>query len=349
MNAPIKVLIVDDSALVREVLTQGLAADPDLEIVGTAADPFEARDLIVRAKPDVLTLDVEMPRMDGVEFLRQLMPQYPLPVIMVSALTKRSARITMQALEAGALDFVTKPTANIARGLDTVLMELRTKIKIAATANVSHWKRVQPPPCPASAPLAESTQRAVLIGASTGGTEAIRRVITQLPVSTPGCVVVQHMPPGYTAMFAVQLNQQAAMEVKEASDGDRIMPGRVLIAPGGHHLRISRSGGLYQVSCRPGAPVHGQCPAVDVTMESAATALGPHAVAILMTGMGSDGAAGMLKMREAGARTLAQDQQSSVVYGMPKAAWELGAAERQVPLDAMAGVLLSLLRQKVTV
>lgn len=342
----IRVLVVDDSALVRQVLSQGLSADPGIEVVGTASDPYVARDMIVRRKPDVLTLDVEMPKMDGVAFLRKLMPQYPLPVVMVSALTQRGKQITLEAMEAGAVEVVTKPSANVAEGLSNMMQELRTKVKIASTANVSHWKNKRPAAPPARSiatrALAESTDKVIAIGASTGGTEAIREVLTQVPASIPGTVIVQHMPPGFTAMFAKRLNDQCAPIVREAQDGDRVMPGLVLIAPGDMHMEVVRRGGIYSVRCRAGEPVCGHCPSVEVLMQSVAKEVGRNAVGVMLTGMGRDGAQGMLSMRRAGARTLAQDEATCVVYGMPKEAHEAGAVERLLPLSRIGRAMVDL-------
>lgn len=347
----IRVLVVDDSALVRSILVQGLNQDPGIEVVGSAPDPYVARDLIVELKPEVMTLDVEMPRMDGVEFLRRLMPQYPIPVVMVSALTQQGKQITLEALEAGAVDFVTKPSTDVARGLSVMLLELRTKIKIASTANVSRFKerrealfscRVLTAP----KSLAESTDKVIAIGASTGGTEAIREVITRYPAATPGVVIVQHMPSGFTKMFAERLNELCAMQVKEAETGDRVMPGRILIAPGEKQMRVRRSGGIYEVDCRPGEKVSGHCPSVDVLMHSVAEQVGANAVGVMLTGMGRDGAEGMLAMRKAGAKTMAQDEASSVVFGMPKEAFENGGAERLIPLNRIAEFSLGLASSK---
>ena len=346
---PVRVLIVDDSALVRDILAQGLAADPGIEVVGAAPDPYVARDKIVELKPDVLTLDVEMPRMDGVEFLRKLMPQYPLPVVMVSALTQKGKTITLEALEAGAVDFVAKPSTDVARGLTDIILELRTKVKIASTANVSHWKsrRGQPPSAlKPNKSLAESTDKVVAIGASTGGTEAIRAVITAFPPNMPGVVIVQHMPGGFTKTFADRLNTQAAMEVKEAEDGDRVLPGRVLLAPGGLHMKVVRSGGIYKVQCRPGEKVNGHCPSVEVLMLSVAEYVGANAVGVMLTGMGRDGAEAMLAMRKAGSRNLAQDEATSVVFGMPKEAYECGGAEKLVPLPDIAPAVVNLVMRR---
>lgn len=348
MARKVRVLVVDDSALVRQLLANGLGLDPGIEVVGTAADAYAARDKIVELKPDVLTLDVEMPRMDGVEFLRRLMPQYPIPVVMVSSLTERGKQITLESLEAGAVDFVTKPTTNIANGLNAMMSELRTKVKIASTANVAHWKSRRStspyaPPIRGTSALAESTHKVIAIGASTGGTEAIRKVICAFPAAMPGVVIVQHMPAGFTKLFSDRLNQLCAMEVKEAASGDRVLPGRILIAPGGKHMKVIRSGGVYQVSCEPGATVNGHCPSVDVLMHSVAEQVGANAVGVMLTGMGGDGANGMLAMRQNGARTLAQDQATSVVFGMPKVAFERGGAERLVAIDRIPTEVMNLL------
>ncbi len=351
MARPIRVLIVDDSALVRMILERGLSQDPGIEVVGTASDPYVARDKIVQLQPDVLTLDVEMPRMDGVDFLRKLMPQHPMPVVMVSSLTQRGKQITMEALDAGAVDFVSKPTTDVARGLEGMLMELRAKIKIASTANVSHWKAKRSElfnnPVTSSRALSESTDKVIAIGASTGGTEAIKKVITRFPATSPGVVIVQHMPAGFTKMFSDRLNQLCAMEVREAQSGDRIMPGRILVAPGNFHMRVVRSGGIYKVQCEEGEKVSGHRPSVNVMMHSVAKEVGRNAVGVMLTGMGSDGAEGMLAMRQAGARCIAQDEASSVVFGMPKVAFEKGGAEKLVPLEDIAQATINLLSEGV--
>jgi two-component system, chemotaxis family, protein-glutamate methylesterase/glutaminase len=343
----IRVLVVDDSALVREVLTRGLSLDPEIEVVGSAGDPYSARDKIVQLSPDVLTLDVEMPRMDGVEFLKKLMPQHPLPVLMVSALTQQGKAITIEALEAGAVDFVSKPSTDIARGINDMLAELREKVKIASTANVNAWKRSDSegkrPMIRSVKPLSESTDKVIAIGASTGGTEAIREVISSFPPDTPGVVIVQHMPAGFTRMFAERLNTQCAMEVKEAVTGDRVMVGRILIAPGDFHMQILRSGGMYQVSCSKGDTVCGHRPSVEVLFNSVAKAAGANAVGVILTGMGHDGADGMAAMRKAGARTIAQNEATCVVYGMPKEAYLRGGAEELVPLNRISQTVRALL------
>ncbi len=343
----IRVLVVDDSALVRTIIADGLNADPMIEVVGTAADPYAARDKIVELNPDVMTLDVEMPKMDGLEFLRKLMYQYPIPVVMVSALTERGKRITIEALEAGAVDFVSKPKADVVRGLETMMQELRTKVKLASTANVSHWKnkRSQVPAAIIAPPkaLAETTDKIIVIGASAGGTEAIKEVITRFPPQTPGVVIVQHMPAGFTRLFAERLNSLSQMSVKEAEDGDRILPGQILIAPGGYQMQVARSGGFYRVKVASGENVCGHCPSVEVLMQSAASAAGANAVGVILTGMGSDGAQGLKAMRDAGARTIAQDEASCVVFGMPKVAINAGGVEFICDLQAIAGKVLNLL------
>ncbi len=345
MEKKIRVLVVDDSAMIRNILADGLQRDPTIEVVGKAADPYMARDKIVELKPDVITLDVEMPRMDGLEFLKKLMAQYPLPVVMVSALTERGKRITLEALEAGAVDFVTKPKADVARGLDEMMIELRTKVKLAASANVSHFKVARSETLRTlSVPkaLAETTDKIIVIGASAGGTEAIKEVITRLPSVSPGVVIVQHMPEGFTKLFAERLNNLSQVFVKEAADGDRVMPGVVLVAPGSYQMSVIRSGGFYRVKCEKGEKVCGHCPSVEVLMRSAAACAGANAVGVMLTGMGSDGAGGMKAMRDAGARTIAQSEESCVVFGMPKSAINAGGVEFVVSLNDIPGKILSL-------
>ncbi len=344
----IKVLVVDDSALVRKILTEGLARDPEIEVVGAAQDVYVARDKIVYNKPDVITLDVEMPRMDGVEFLRRLMPQYPLPVVMVSALTGPGASTTLQALEYGAVDFVLKPSSSFGNKLEDMMETLIEKIKAASTVNVAKWKNQRKQmeiKRPESAVLAGSTNKIIAIGASTGGTVALRQMIEVFPADMPGTVVVQHMPIKFTKMFADKLNDIAKVEVKEAADGDRIITGRVLIAPGGKHMEVVRSGGRYLVRCREGEKVNGHVPSVEVLFDSVAKYVGGNAVGVLLTGMGRDGADAMVRMRQAGARTLAQDQRTSVVWGMPKEAYEAGGAERLVGIGEMSQTVVQLLKE----
>jgi two-component system, chemotaxis family, protein-glutamate methylesterase/glutaminase len=348
-----RVLVVDDSALIRQILTRGLAKDENIEVLGSAGDPYQARDKIIELKPNVLTLDVEMPRMDGVEFLRRLMPQYPIPTVMVSSLTERGKQITLDALDAGAVDIVAKPRADVARGLESMLDDLRAKVNAAAQVNVSHWKRLaQNKPTetrkPRRAALAESTDKVIAIGASTGGTEAIREVISDLPANTPGIVIVQHMPPGFTAMFAERLNSQSALTVQEARDGDRVITGRALIAPGDYHMRIVRSGGMYTVKLSQEEKVSGHRPSVEVLFQSVAEHVASNAVGVILTGMGKDGDKGMLAMRKRGASTIGQDEATCVVYGMPREAYERGGVENQFPIQGISGGILNALKKKPT-
>ncbi len=344
MHRAIRVLIVDDSPIIRAILSKGLSSDPGIEVVGEASDPYIARDKIVELNPDVLTLDVEMPRMDGLSFLKRLMPQCPLPVIMVSGHTKEKAKITFDALEAGAVDFVAKPESGAVGGLTDMLMELRTKIKLASISNVSHWKSKRTREMSQSGRVSSALSgKVIAIGASTGGTEAIKNVITHFPANMPGTVITQHMPAGFTKMFADRLNQLCAMEVKEAISGDQIKQGRILIAPGDYHMTVEPFRGGYQVICKQGEKVSGHRPSVEVLMHSLAQAVGSDAVGVILTGMGRDGADGMLAMRKAGARTLAQDEATSVVFGMPMEAYKNGGAEKLLPIDAIAPAVLALL------
>lgn len=343
----VRVLVVDDSAFVRKILGRGLAEDPSIEVVGAAADVYQARDLIVREKPDVVTLDIEMPRMDGLEFLRRLMPQYPVPVVVISSIAGKGSQAAIEALEVGAVDVVAKPSGHLGEGLGEMMNELRVRVKLAATIDVSSWKHRRPRADVARVgALESSTDRVIAIGASTGGTEALRVVLTALPATMPGIVVVQHMPPGFTRMFADRLNSLAAMAVKEAVTGDRVRPGLALIAPGGVHMAVKRSGGVYEVACEGVDRVNGHCPSVDVLMHSVAGACGANAVGVMLTGMGRDGADGMLAMRKAGASTLAQDEASSVVFGMPMEALGNGGAERAVPLEEIPAAIRATLARK---
>jgi len=344
----IKVLVVDDSSMVREILKERLSQEFGIEVVGAASDAYEARDMIVKLHPDVMTLDVEMPRMNGVEFLQRLMPQYPLPVVMVSSLTQKGKRIAIESLEAGAIDFVAKPSADLGHGLDNMLMELCTKIKIASTANVSHWKKKRQPLPSEQKPLVSGElkkvkNRVIAIGASTGGIEAITEIVTKLPVSSPGVVIVQHMPPMFTTMFADRLNVKSGMLVKEAEDGDVILPGSVYVAPGDKQMRIKKINNSYSIRITDEEKVCGHRPSVEVLMQSMAKVVGSYGIGIMLSGMGSDGANGMLAMRQEGARTIAQDESTCVVYGMPKEAYERGGAEKILPLQKIAGGILKLL------
>lgn len=339
---PIRVLVVEDSIVFRELLVQNLNKDPAIQVVATAKDPFEARDAILAHKPDVMTLDVELPRMSGIEFLRKLMPQYPLPVVVISSLSDK----VFDALKAGAVDFVAKPSVSSRAQLeDFIRNELLVKIKIASTARISNIKKV------VNAQVQErlsvnKKDLLVAIGASTGGTEAIFSVVKEYGTDIPGIVVVQHMPPGFTAMYAKRLNDQCRIQVKEAQTGDRVMPGHMLIAPGGdQHMQLVKVNGVYQVECKRGPKVNGHCPAVDVLFDSVAKVAGSSAVGIILTGMGGDGAKGLLAMRKAGARTIGQDESTCVVYGMPKVAYDLGAVEYQEKLNDIPGRTYALLNK----
>lgn len=344
----VRVLVIDDSAVVREILSNGLASDPGIEVVGVAGDVFRARELILSKSPDVLTLDVEMPRMDGLVFLKKLMPQYPLPVVMVSSLTGPGASATLEALQYGAVDVVAKPSSHVREGLTAMVEDLREKVKAASLVDVSRWRNErwgEAIPRVQVGALSQSTDKVVAIGASTGGTVALRSILTALPADMAGTVVVQHMPPGFTRMFAERLNEECRVQVKEAEDGDRVLQGRVLVAPGGLQTRIVRSGGSYLVRVTDEERVNGHAPAVDVLFASVAQSAGANALGVVLTGMGRDGAQGLLSMRRAGARTLSQDEASSLIYGMPMEAWALGGSEKQVSLDLIPAELLSVLKR----
>jgi two-component system, chemotaxis family, protein-glutamate methylesterase/glutaminase len=327
----------------REALARGISADPAIEVVGTAADVYIARDKILELEPDVLTLDVEMPRMNGIEFLRRLMPQYPMPVVMISAMNNA----VFEALQAGAVDFVCKPDTNSnSRSVNAFINELIIKIKIASTAKVAPEKKDFIRKQTVTAVGGGSKFKLIAIGASTGGTEALNLIIKNLPGDMPGMVVVQHMPPVFTRMYAERLNDSCALEVREAKDGDRIQPGLVLIAPGEYHLTVCQSSGGYAVQCKQGEKVNGHCPSVDVLFNSVAEQCRGNTIGIILTGMGYDGAKGLLAMRGKGARTIGQDEHSSIVYGMPRVAFDLGAVEQQVSLEKIPARICSLLAGK---
>jgi two-component system chemotaxis response regulator CheB len=345
----IRVLIVDDSALMRQVLGALLAQDPLIDVVGVASDPYVARDKIRQLNPDVITLDVEMPRMDGLAFLEKLMRARPMPVVMVSSLTEAGCATTLRALELGAVDFVTKPKLDLREHLPEVAQEVIEKVKAAATARV-HRARV-PSRSPGGAPtrpvtdaLIKSTDQVIAVGASTGGTEALKEFLMRLPADCPGMVVVQHMPEKFTRAFAERLDGLCTVRVQEGGDGDRVLTGHVLIAPGGFHMRLARAGATYLVKLNTEPPVNRHRPSVDVLFNSCSEVAGRNAVGVIMTGMGDDGARGLLAMRNAGARTLAQDEATCVVFGMPKAAIDMGAAERVLPLGQLADAVLALAR-----
>ena len=333
----IKVLIVDDSAVVRQILQGALSSDPEIQVVGTAPDPFVARDKIVELKPDVITLDVEMPRMDGITFLRKLMHYQPMPVIVVSSLTPEGSGLALDALSAGAVEVMCKPGAAFTVG--DMAEELVEKVKTAAFARV---KRLTARNTDKPGALGKTTNKVVAIGASTGGTVALERILSRIPVDGPGIVIAQHMPAMFTKQFAARMNQLSPMEVREAVDGDSVVPGVALIAPGDYHMLLKRSGARYFVQVKTGPMVHRQRPAVEVLFRSVAMCAGPNAVGIILTGMGADGAQGLLEMRQAGGLTVAQDEASCVVFGMPRAAIELGAAQRIMGLDQIPQEILRL-------
>ena len=330
--AKLKVLIVDDSAVVRKIFTEVISRQPDLEVVGTAPDPYVARDKIVQTRPDVITLDVEMPRMDGLTFLKKIMHYHPLPVIIVSSLTQRGSKMDLEALESGAVEVLAKPDGACSVG--ELGAQLVDKIRASAHVRFTPKKNSEPPsPATKLAPLTQTTDKIIAIGASTGGTEAIKEVLLRLPSNTPGVVIVQHMPPKFTTAFAERLNQQCAMEVKEAQDGDSVTTGRALLAPGNFHMLLKRSGARYHVQVKNGPPVHHQCPSVDVLFNSAALSGGGNVIGVILTGMGADGAEGMLAMQNRGAYTIAQDENSCVVFGMPKEAIRRGGVQKVLPLS----------------
>lgn len=342
MGSPVRVLIVDDSAAVRKIVQWGLELDPDIEVVGSARDAFTARDLILELAPDVVTLDIDMPGMDGVDFLRRLLPTRTIPVIMLSSLTQGGSRAAFESIAAGAVDFVAKPTADIAGGLPAMLEDLREKIHMASRANMAAWQRSR---AEGSAGVLRVPMRLrtggrpapiVAIGASTGGPDAIAAVLRRFPADMPGVVIVQHMPAEYTKRFAESLDERCAMRVKQAEHGDRIEPGTALLAPGNEHLRVRRGASGFDILLDQGERVSGHRPSVDVLFESVARAAGDGAVGVILTGMGRDGARGLLAMRKAGARTFAQDEATSVVFGMPKVAIELGGVERVASLEEIA-------------
>ena len=345
MKEKIKVLVVDDSAVVRKVFREELSREKDIEVIGTAPDPYAARDKIVKLAPDVVTLDIEMPRMDGITFLKKLMRYYPLPVIIVSSLTRKGSDLALEALSIGALEVISKPSGSYSVG--EMSAQLADKIRAVSGVRVGRGgkgaRAERSSVRVASHALSETTHKIVAIGASTGGTEALRVVLTGMPANAPGTVIVQHMPARFTTSFAERLNEICPMTVKEATDGDPLVDGLALIAPGNYHMLLRRNGARYFVRVRKGPMVHHQRPAVDVLFHSVAEYAGRNAVGVLLTGMGADGAKGLLKMRETGGRTVAQDEESCVVFGMPKEAIKLGAAERVVPLASVSQTALDLM------
>jgi two-component system chemotaxis response regulator CheB len=347
----VKVLIVDDSAVVRQVLSASLEVDSEIEVIGVASDPVFAMEKMARQWPDVIVLDVEMPRMDGITFLKKLMAEHPTPVVICSTLTGNGSETTMQALAAGAVSIVTKPTIGLKQYLQDASEDLVYAVKAAARANVLQLVPLHATPkltADAILPLytqamKQTTDRVVAMGTSTGGTQALEAVLTRLPRVTPGIVIVQHMPEKFTEAFANRLDALCQIEVREARTGDRVMPGRALIAPGGKHMLLKRSGAQYHVEVMEGPLVNRHRPSVDVLFRSVAHCAGKNALGIIMTGMGDDGARGLKEMREAGAKTIAQDEATCVVYGMPREAVKLGAVESVMPLDEIAGAILSVM------
>jgi two-component system chemotaxis response regulator CheB len=339
----IKVLVVDDSAVVRKVLTEKLQVFPDIEVIGTAMDPYVAREKIAIARPDVITLDLEMPRMDGLQFLEALMAHYPIPVVVVSSLAPENSENALRALELGAVDIVQKPGASYS---PPDVAALARTIRAAATARpkARPAKNSQQETSLRSTTLLRTTHKVLAIGASTGGPQALDVLMSQLPATTPGTIIVQHMPAGFTASFAHRLDQGCAMSVREARDGDSLVPGVALVAPGNRHILVKRSGATYFVNLKDGPAVHYQRPAIDVTFMSVAKGAGPDAVGVILTGMGVDGAAGLMEMKNAGAHTIAQDEASSVVFGMPKEAILLGAVDRVLTLDAIPKAIVERFR-----
>lgn len=336
----IRVLIVDDSAIVRKVFSEELSKYPDIEVVGTAPDPYVARDKIVSLKPDVITLDIEMPRMDGLTFLRKLMKHYPVPTVVVSSLTTKGGKLTLEALDIGAVDVIAKPGA--AYSVGDMSAQLAEKIRGAARARISKRTEddndtVRQQPMKA---LAQTSNKVIAIGASTGGTEALKALLVQMPSNSPGMVIVQHMPANFTTAFAERLNGLCQITVKEAKDNDSVSHGTALIAPGNYHMLLRRSGARYYVEVKTGPMVHHQRPAVDVLFKSTAQYAGANSIGVILTGMGADGAAGLLDMKNMGAGTIAQDEKTCVVFGMPKEAIKLGAADKVLPLEKIAAEII---------
>lgn len=337
----VRVLVVDDSAVVRNVFQQELARDPGIEVVGTAPDPYVARDLLLERSPDVITLDLEMPRMDGITFLRKIMRYKPTPTIVVSSLTPAGGELAMEALAAGAVEVMCKPGA--AYSVGDMTAELAEKVKAVAASGIRHPTPAAPPAADAAAPraLSRTTNQVLAIGASTGGTVAIERILGALPPNAPGVIITQHMPELFTRYFAARLKQTSRLDVKEAVSGESVVPGTALVAPGNRHMLLKRSGARYVVEVKDGPRVNRHRPSVDVMFRSVARSAGRNAIGVILTGMGGDGAAGLLAMKEAGAPTIAQDEATCVVFGMPKVAIDLGAVDRVLPLERIAGEVLA--------
>jgi two-component system chemotaxis response regulator CheB len=335
----IRVLVVDDSHVYREVISRGIASNPYIEVVATAVDPFDARDKILQYEPDLITCDIEMPKMNGIEFIRRLLPQYPLPVIIVSSISEA----VLDAFNAGAVEFVSKPDMRYPKGVENFLFELIAKIKGAAEAKIG-GKIVPQVKENKTETFSRSDETIIAIGSSTGGTEALNSILKNLPNTVPGIVIVQHIPAGFSKMLANRFNEQTSFEVKEAVTGDIVKPGKVFIAPGDQHMKIIKDGNVYRLRCFYGEKVNGHCPSVDVLFESVAKEVGNKAVGVILTGMGYDGAKGLLQMRRKGAKTIGQNEATSVVYGMPKAAYNIGAVEKQGALENIPSLIIQSLR-----
>ncbi len=350
----IKVMVIDDSAVVRQVVTGVIESDPGLEVMGACADPIFAMERMKKQWPDVILLDVEMPRMDGITFLKKLMQEHPTPVVICSTLTEAGAATTVEALTSGAVTVVTKPKVGLKQFLSESAEELTNTLRSAARVNVTRLaaraKAGKPAvkntadvmlAAPSAKAMSQTTEHVIAIGTSTGGTQALQEVLTALPAVCPGIVIVQHMPPQFTGAFASRLDSLSQIEVREAKDNDRVVPGTALIAPGGKHMMLKRSGAQYYVEIKEGPPVNRHCPSVDVLFRSVAKCAGRNALGVIMTGMGDDGARGLKEMRDAGAQTVAQDEATCVVFGMPKEAIKLDAAARIVPLDSIPNIILN--------
>ncbi|MEN6468929.1 MAG: chemotaxis response regulator protein-glutamate methylesterase [Smithella sp.] len=339
----IKVLVVDDSAIVRKVFSEELSKYPDIQVIGVAPDPYIAREKIVNLKPDVITLDIEMPRMDGLTFLRKLMKYYPIPAIIVSSLTPRGGKLTLEAMDIGAVDVIAKPST--AYSVGDMSAQLADKIRAASRVRITKRDESIQEDASSSEPiraLAQTSNKVIAIGASTGGTEALKNVLIKMPPNSPGIVIVQHMPANFTTAFAARLNDLSQISVKEAQDNDSVTPGTALLAPGNFHMILRRSGARYYVEVKTGPMVHHQRPAVDVLFKSTAKYAGANAIGVILTGMGSDGAEGLLEMKNAGGSTIAQDEQSCVVFGMPKEAIKLGAADKVASIEQIASEIIKM-------
>lgn len=336
----IKVLIVDDSLVYREVISMGISSEPNIEVAAKAADAFDAVEKIIRVHPDVMICDVEMPKMNGLEFIRELLPKYPIPVIVISSMS----RYVVDVMEAGAVDFIIKPNIQSSNSVKVFIVDLIKKINLCSSVNVIQSVTKNKRLIDTNNKFIDKT-KIVAIGASTGGTEAIYSILKEFPACMPGIVIVQHIPPVFSKMFSERLNSQTSLKVKEAESGDYIEPGCVLVAPGDKHMKVKRVGNRYKVELFEGKKVNGHCPSVDVLFNSMADEVGKNGIGIILTGMGADGAKGLSSMRKIGARTIGQDKKTSVVYGMPKVAYEMGAVEKQVSLEAIPQVLLEMLKK----